>query len=76
MAAKKTVATAAPSNEVTVPRTVLTQFISIMEGLEHADLAYKACQASVFRGYAQGLYRSGNARMAVAQAKDALGNDK
>lgn len=75
MANKKTVAAQVPSNEVTVPRTVLQQFVSVMEGLEHADLAYKACQASVFRSYAQGLYRSGNARTAVAQAKEALGDE-
>ena len=71
--ATKAKAAAAPSNEVTVPRSVLRQFIDAMEGLESADMAYKACQASVFRSYAQGVYKAANVRTAVAQAKEALG---
>ena len=71
--ATKAKAAAAPSNEVTVPRSVLQQFVAAMEGLESADMAYKACQASVFRSYAQGVYKAANVRTAVAQAKQALG---
>ena len=58
-----------PAEEVTVNRSVLRQFVNLAEGLEQADNAYKACQASVFRSYAQ----AANVRAAVAQAKEALG---
>ena len=74
MAAKVKAATTQP-NEVTVPRSVLQQFVAAMEGLESADMAYKACQASVFRSYAQGVYKAANVRTAVAQAKEALGQE-
>ena len=73
--ATKVKAATTQSNEVTVPRTVLRQFIDAMEGLERADNAYKACQASVFRSYAQGVYKAANVRTAVAQAKEALGQE-
>lgn len=61
--------------DVTIPRSVLKQLISIPEELEHADYAYKNCQASVFRSFAQGLYKAGNTRNAVAAAKEALGEE-
>ena len=66
---------AVPPTDVTVPRSVLWQFINLVEGLEQADNAYKACQASVFRSYAQGAYKAGNVRTAIAQAKEALGEE-
>lgn len=66
---------ATPPTDVTVPRSVLKQFINLVAGLEQADNAYKACQASVFRSYAQGAYKAGNVRMAVAQAKEVLGEE-
>ncbi len=62
-----------PAEEVTVNRSVLRQFVNLAEGLEQADNAYKACQASLFRNYAQGAYKAANVRAAVAQAKEALG---
>lgn len=74
MATKQKEATTPPT-DVTVPRSVLKQFINLVAGLEQADNAYKACQASVFRSYAQGAYKAGNVRMAVAQAKEALGEE-
>ena len=74
MAAKQKTAETT-SNEVTVPRSVLKQFINLVTGLEQADNAYKACQASVFRSYAQGAFKAGNVRMAVQQAKEALGEE-
>lgn len=73
MAAKAKAAT--PPTDVTVPRNVLRQFVSLVEGLEHADNAYKNCQATLFRNYAQGAYKSNNVRAAVAQAKEALGDE-
>ena len=71
----KTKAAAVPPTDVTVPRSVLRQFINLVEGLEQADNAYKACQASVFRSYAQGAYKANNIRTAVSQAKEALGEE-
>lgn len=73
--ATKQKAAVTPPTDVTVPRSVLKQFINLVTGLEQADNAYKACQASVFRSYAQGAYKAGNVRMAVAQAKEALGEE-
>lgn len=63
---------AAPPDSVTVPRSVIQQFISLAEGLEQADNAYKNCQDTIFRDYARSAYRAQNVRAAVAQAKAAL----
>lgn len=71
MASKTKAGTALPT-DVTVPRSVLRQFVSLAEGLEQADNAYKNCQDTVFRDYARGAYRAQNVRAAVAQAKAAL----
>jgi len=71
----RTKAAAAALNEVTIPRNVLKQLVSIPEELERADLAYKNCQATVFRNYAQGLFRAGSTRTAIAAAKEALGEE-
>ena len=57
---------------VTVPTSVLQQFIALAEGLEQADNAYKNCQDTIFRDYARSAYRAQNVRAAVAQAKAAL----
>ena len=73
--ATKQKAAATPPTDVIVPRSVLKQFINLVAGLEQADNAYKACQASVFRSYAQGAYKASNVRTAVAQAKEALGEE-
>lgn len=73
--ATKQKAAATPPTDVTVPRSVLKQFINLVTCLEQADNAYKACQASVFRSYAQGAYKAGNVRMAIAKAKEALGEE-
>lgn len=63
---------ASPPTDITVPRSVLQQFISLAEGLEQADNAYKNCQDTIFRDYARSAYRAQNVRAAVAQAKAAL----
>ncbi len=47
--ATKTKAAANPPDEVTVPRSVLRQFVSLAEGLEQADNAYKTCQDTLRR---------------------------
>ncbi len=73
MSTRKTVA-AANTDAITIPRSVLKQFITLAEDLEKADGAYKPCQASIFRMYAQGLYKAPNMRTAVAQAREALEN--
>ncbi len=70
--ANKTKAAAAPATDVTVPRSVLRQFVSLAEGLEQADNAYKTCQDTIFRDYARSAYRAQNVRAAVSQAKAAL----
>lgn len=72
MAAKKN--TLNPG-ETVVPRTVLRQFVSLVEGLEQADNAYKNCQATLFRNYAQGAYKAQNVRTAIEVAKEALGDE-
>lgn len=74
MAAKAKTANAPPGS-VTVPRSVLTQFVQLVEGLEAADAAYKSCQSSLFRSYAQSAYRAGNVRAAVTLAREALGEE-
>lgn len=61
--------------EVTISRNVLKQLVSIPEELERADLAYKNCQATIFRNFAQGLFRANNTRSAVEAAKEALGEE-
>ena len=61
-----------PPGSVTVPRSVILQFVSLAEGLEQADNAYKNCQDTIFRDYARSGYRAQNVRAAVAQAKAAL----
>lgn len=66
-------AAAKPATEVTVPRTVLQQFVSLMEGLESADTIYKACQNTQFRSYAHSAYRANNVQAAYKTAKEALG---
>ncbi len=71
----KTKAAAEVPTEVTIPRSVLKQLVSIPEELERADLAYKNCQATVFRNFAQGLFRANNTRSAVAAAREALGEE-
>lgn len=38
----RTKAAASPPTDVTVPRSVLKQFVSLVEGLEAADAAYKS----------------------------------
>lgn len=58
---------------VTVERKTLERLVKLAEDLESADNAYKNCQATIYRSYVQGLYKAGNTRMAVAQAKEALG---
>lgn len=73
--ASKAKAAATPPTDVSVPRSVLRQFVSLAEGLESADNAYKACQSTLFRNYAQGAFKSANMRAAVAQAKEALGDE-
>lgn len=73
--ATKTKAAAAPPTDVTVPRSVLRQFINLADGLEQADNAYKSCQATLFRNYAQGAYKASNVRAAVSQAREALGEE-
>ena len=70
--ATKTKAAANPPDEVTVPRSVLRQFVSLVEGLEQADNAYMSCQASLFRDYVHGAYKAVNVRNAVEQARHAL----
>ena len=69
--ATKTKAAANP-NEVAVPRSVLEQFISLVEGLEQADRTYQNCQSTLFRNYARGAYKSNNILTAVNAAKAAL----
>lgn len=69
----RTKAAASPPTDVTVPRSVLKQFVSLVEGLESADAAYKSCQSTLFRNFAQGAYKSANLQTAYAQAKEALG---
>lgn len=71
MATKKT-AKAEPAAEVTISRTALVQLVSIVDDLAKADRAYMNCQGSVFRTYAQSLYKAANTQKAVAQAKAAL----
>ena len=71
----KTKAAPEVPTEVTIPRNVLKQLISLPEELERADLAYKNCQATVFRNFAQGLFRANNTRSAVAAAREALGEE-
>ena len=70
--ATRTKAAAVPPTDVTVPRSALRQLVSLAEGLEQADKAYMACQAPLFRNYAQGAYKAANVRMAVEQAREAL----
>lgn len=73
--ATRTKAAAAPAPETAVPRSVLQQFVTLAEGLEEADNAYKSCQSTLFRSYAQGLYKSPYMRAAVAKAREALGGE-
>lgn len=61
------------TTQVTISRTALARLVKLAEDLESADNAYKNCQATIYRSYVQGLYKAGNTRMAVAQAKEALG---
>lgn len=68
----KTKAAAAPSTDVTVPRSVLRQFVNLVDGLEQADNAYKACQTSVFRDYAHDAVRAPNVQSAVSRAREIL----
>ena len=70
--ASKTKAATAPPTDVTIPRSVLQQFVALAEGLEQADNAYKNCQDTIFRDYARSAYRAPNVRAAVSQAKAAL----
>ena len=70
--ATKSKASASPPDEVTVPRSVLKQFVSLVEGLEQADKAYMTCQASLFRDYVQGAYKAPKVRGAVERARNAL----
>ena len=63
--ASKTKSAAAPPTDVTVPRSVLRQFVALAEGLEHADSAYKNCQDTIFRDYARSAYRAPNVRAAA-----------
>ena len=65
-------AAAVPSTDVTIPRTILEQFVSLMEGLEAADSAYKSCQSTLFRNFAHGAYRAANMQTAYEDAKAAL----
>lgn len=75
MATKTKTQAAAPPTDVTVSRSVLKQFISLVDGLEAADAVYQSCQATLFRNWAQKAYRAGNVQKAVAQAKAALGDE-
>ena len=72
MATRKTTA-AAETSEVKISKVALQQLITVVESLESADLAYKNCQATIYRNYAQSLYKAGKTRTAVAEAKAALG---
>lgn len=63
---------ASPSETVTVPRSVLRQLVSLADSLEAADAAYKSCQASLFRAFAQSVYKAPNVQRAVEQAREAL----
>lgn len=65
-------AAAVPSTDVTIPRTILEQFVSLMEGLEAADSAYKSCQSTLFRNFAHSAYRAANMQTAYEDAKAAL----
>lgn len=66
---------AAATTDVLISRSALKQFINLATGLENADNAYKTCQSTLFRDYARGAYKSANMRAAVAQAKEALGDE-
>ena len=70
--ATKTKAAPSPPTDVTIPRSVLRQFISLVDGLDQADRAYKTCQDSLFRDYARGACHALNVQTAVTQAKAAL----
>ena len=70
--ATKSKAAAIPPDEVTVHRSVLRQFVSLVEGLEHAENAYKSCQSTQFRDYARGAFRAPNVLKAADQARQAL----
>lgn len=61
------------TTQVTISRTALARLVKLAEDLESADNAYKNCQATIYRSFVQGLYKAGNTRTAVAQAKEALG---
>lgn len=67
--------TTAPDT-VTVPRSVLRMFVGLVDGLQEADGNYKPCQHSLFRSWAQSAYRAPNMRTAVAQAREALGEEQ
>ena len=73
----KTKAAAKPEllTDVTIPRSVLKHLVEAVESLQQADAAYKSCQASVFRQYAEGVFRAGNTVSAIEQAKEALGDE-
>lgn len=59
--------------QVTLSRRAVEKLVKLAEDLEHADNAYKNCQATIYRSYVQGLYKAANTRNAVAEAKEALG---
>ena len=51
-------------------------FVGLVDGLQEADGNYKPCQHSLFRSWAQSAYRAPNMRTAVAQAREALGDEQ
>lgn len=71
----KAKATSAIQEEVTIPRSVLEQFVSLVEGLAQADRTYQSCQSTLFRNYTQAAYKSNKLASAMAQAKEALGTE-
>lgn len=66
-------ATKAKANEVTVPKSILKQFVDLMEALESADAHYQTCQATLFRSFARDAYQAPNVRTAYEQAKAIVG---
>ncbi len=74
--AKATAAQAAqPPADIPVPRSILTQFVSLMDALESADTIYKPCQAALFRTFAQSVYTAAGMKAAADQARQALAAD-
>lgn len=66
-------ATKAKANEITVPKSILKQFVDLVEALESADAHYQTCQATLFRSFARDAYQAPNIKAAYEQAKAAIG---